>query len=46
MGVITGILLQDVVRHWQVLFLQPHCISTIPGGHVAHEPPGMGLRRS
>jgi len=30
------------VRHGQGLFLQSHCISTIPGGHVARERPWMG----
>jgi len=31
--------LQGLVRHWQGLFLQPHCIPTIHGGHVARERP-------
>ncbi|MEE8365037.1 MAG: hypothetical protein V3R76_04560 [Gammaproteobacteria bacterium] len=37
---------QDAAQQGQGLFLQPYCISTVHGGHVAREPPGKGLRRS
>ncbi len=44
-SVTIGMFLQGLVRHGQGLILQPYCISTIHGGHVARAPMD-GLQRS